>query len=54
VPPKDPEALARAIEQVLGDRELATYLAMNGARRARDFTWDIQTQKYARLFGALI
>jgi glycosyltransferase involved in cell wall biosynthesis len=50
VPPKNPEALAEAIEQVLSDGKLATRLADVGAAKAQGFAWEIQTKKYSDLF----
>jgi glycosyltransferase involved in cell wall biosynthesis len=37
--PTDPAAIARAIERLLGDRELAAELARRGRLRAAKFTW---------------
>lgn len=54
VPPKDPEALANAIERVLGDKVLATALVEYGSRKAEGFSWDIQSKKYSDLFKRLI
>jgi glycosyltransferase involved in cell wall biosynthesis len=39
VDPRSPSEIARAIERVLGDRDLAENLAARGALRARQFTW---------------
>jgi glycosyltransferase involved in cell wall biosynthesis len=54
VPPKDPQALAAAIEKVLGDRGLAQQLADNGAIKARGFSWVTQTKKYSDLFDTVL
>ena len=54
VPAKDPQALAEAIERVLGDRTLAARLADAGAAKARDFSWEIQTKKYSNLFHNIL
>jgi glycosyltransferase involved in cell wall biosynthesis len=54
VPPKDPGALAHAIERVLGDKELATHLADCGAERAQGFAWGIQAKKYSDLFKKIL
>ena len=40
VPPRDPEALARSIRQVLLEPGLAERLAAAGQARAREFSWD--------------
>jgi glycosyltransferase involved in cell wall biosynthesis len=54
VPPKDSHALARAILQVLSNREYAAGLADCGAKKVESFSWDIQAKKYADLFYSLI
>jgi glycosyltransferase involved in cell wall biosynthesis len=38
--PADPAAIARAIERLLGDHELAATLAEKGRRQAARFTWE--------------
>jgi len=53
VPPKDPEALAKAIEEVLTDGAFAARLADYGAAKAQNFSWDIQAKKYIDLFNTL-
>lgn len=40
VDPRSPAELARAIERVLTDRELAASMRESGRRRAREFTWE--------------
>lgn len=54
VPPKDPAKLAEAIERVLTDRVLAVHLGDNGARKSRDFSWDIQAKQYDDLFQKIL
>jgi glycosyltransferase involved in cell wall biosynthesis len=54
VAPKDPQALAEAIEKILSDKALAAHLAENGAMKAQNFSWDIQTKKYSDLFESLL
>lgn len=54
VPPKDPVALADAIEKMITDKTLAQQLADEGARRAQNFSWDIQAKKYADLFTTIL
>ena len=40
VDPRSPSELARAIERLLTDPELARSLAKKGIQRAREFTWE--------------
>jgi len=40
VDPKDPEQIAAAVLQVLGDPELAARLSATGLERSRTFSWD--------------
>jgi len=40
VDPRSPEAIAKAIAQVLEDPALASDLRERGLRRAREFTWE--------------
>jgi glycosyltransferase involved in cell wall biosynthesis len=54
VPPNDPKALAHVIEQVLVDRNLASAFAAHGVEIAQHSTWDIQADKYAKLFATLL
>lgn len=54
VPPSNPEELGKAIERILGDRQLATRLADFGAARAQNFAWEIQTKKYSELFKKFV
>src|SRR6202044_491098 len=54
VEPKNPVALADAIERVLGDKALAKSLADFGAEKAQGFSWDIQAKKYTDLFRTLL
>jgi spore coat protein SA len=47
VPPGDPEKLAAALEQVLGDHHLRSRLAREGRRSFRkNFTWQVVREKY--------
>lgn len=52
VPPRDPAALARAIDSVLDDAALAARLSEAGAKRARGFLWpdvvDLLEETYDR------
>jgi rhamnosyl/mannosyltransferase len=54
VAPNDARALSEAIARILGNRPLAARLAEAGLEKAGRFDWDIQAEKYRRLFGALI
>ncbi len=54
VPPGDTEALAVAIEGVLGDAAVAASLRANGVRRAQDFSMSTLAAEYVRIYGKLI
>jgi glycosyltransferase involved in cell wall biosynthesis/uncharacterized membrane protein len=54
VPAKDPEALSKAILEILDNRVLAESLANTGAERSLNFSWDIQAQKYDDLFQKIL
>jgi glycosyltransferase involved in cell wall biosynthesis len=54
VAPKDPEALAQAIERILSDHEFAAALGKAGAEKAQDFSWEIQTAKYKAIYSSLL
>jgi rhamnosyl/mannosyltransferase len=54
VPPRDPAALAGALERLLADPALAASLGARGRERAvREFSWDLQVDRYARLLAGL-
>jgi len=53
VPPRDPEALARALARVLDDRALARKLGEGAAARASEFTIERAAQRFARLYEQL-
>lgn len=53
VPPGDPEALARAIQQVLADDDLAVRLVANGERRAEDFAMSSLAAAYVGIYERL-
>ncbi|MDW3212815.1 MAG: glycosyltransferase family 4 protein [Ilumatobacteraceae bacterium] len=53
VPPGDPEALARAIEQVLADDDLAARLVANGEHRAEDFAMSSLAAAYVGIYERL-
>lgn len=50
VDPEDTESLGRAIERVVGDRELARALGDAGRARAAAFSWDRVAARYAELY----
>lgn len=54
VPPRDPRALASALEQVLSDRDLAARLAIAGrALVRREYSLDAMIDRYVELFQSL-
>jgi glycosyltransferase involved in cell wall biosynthesis len=54
VPPRDPEALARALLQVLGSKDIAAEMGRLGQERARqDFNPTMIAGKYAELYRRL-
>ncbi|MGH9283702.1 MAG: glycosyltransferase family 4 protein, partial [Acidimicrobiales bacterium] len=50
VPPRDPEALAQAIERLLDDPETAKRLAAAGRERAERFSWDVVAGEVEELY----
>lgn len=48
--PADPQDLARAIEQVLGSKELQLTLRAKGLDRAKQFTWEEATRRHVELY----
>lgn len=54
VPPGDPDALARAIDEVLGDQDLARRLVANGDRRAGDFAMSSLATAYVGIYERLM
>lgn len=54
VPPRDPEALAARLRQVLGNDSLRARLGAAARRRVeREFTWDVVAERTARLYESL-
>lgn len=53
VPPGDPDALAAALAEVLGDAGLAADLATGGATRAEAFSMAQLAQRYADLYASI-
>ncbi|HET7676490.1 MAG TPA: glycosyltransferase family 4 protein [Candidatus Limnocylindrales bacterium] len=54
VPPRDPEALADAIRELLGDPERRAAMGAAGRERARQFGWDAITAKVDDYYGFVI
>jgi glycosyltransferase involved in cell wall biosynthesis len=55
IPPNDPDALAHAMQTVLGNDELRCTMGENGRQRvAQHFALDVQAEKYWELFERLI
>jgi alpha-1,3-rhamnosyl/mannosyltransferase len=54
VDPDDADALASALGDVLGDRELCAALVRRGALRAAEFTWDRATGALVDLYRQLV
>ncbi len=50
VSPKDPKALAQAILRILSDKTFAKEMGDYGAKKSKEFSWEIQTKKYKDLF----
>jgi glycosyltransferase involved in cell wall biosynthesis len=53
VPPRDPAALAAALERVLTDPLLAERLASAAAARSDEFTMDSVVKKFTALYEEL-
>jgi glycosyltransferase involved in cell wall biosynthesis len=54
VPPKSPELLAKGIEQILSDTELARKLAQNGPATAQKFTWETAVDRFENAILQLV
>lgn len=54
VPPGDPEALVAAVREVLDDARLAESLGEGGARRAREFDWDVVTERLLGIYREVL
>lgn len=52
--PPEPAALARALENVLGDSALAAHLARRGRERAADHTEGAMAERYLELYARLL
>jgi glycosyltransferase involved in cell wall biosynthesis len=53
VPPRDPEALAGAVGQLLGDPERRAILAAAAANKLRDFRIEVVARRFAALYETL-
>ena len=55
VPPRDPEALANALQQLLGQPELCTQMGLAARKRVeREFTWSIVAMRTAALYETVL
>lgn len=54
IDPEDVPALARSLEEILGDRTRARSLAAAGAVRVRNFTWDRVADEYEAVYERII
>jgi glycosyltransferase involved in cell wall biosynthesis len=54
VPPRDPEALAQAIERVWREERLRSHLEARGHERVRAFSWTSSAQKALDLYRSLV
>jgi glycogen(starch) synthase len=50
VPAGDPEALARAIDRLLADRDLARLLSKEAQQRAKDYDWEVLAERVLRVY----
>lgn len=50
VPPGDSKALADAIEKILTNPQLAEKFAAQSLEKSKNFTWEVQIEKYRNLF----
>jgi glycosyltransferase involved in cell wall biosynthesis len=50
VPPRDPVAIADAIQEILSNMNLRNHLIENGLETAKKFSWDKTTDKVEQLF----
>jgi glycogen(starch) synthase len=54
VPPGDPEALARTINRLLADRDLARRLSEEAQERAKDYDWEVLAERVLEVYRGLI
>jgi glycosyltransferase involved in cell wall biosynthesis len=50
VAPGDPEALARAIDRLVADRDLARQLSERAKERAKDYDWEVLAERALRVY----
>jgi glycogen(starch) synthase len=50
VPPGEPEALARAIDRLLADRDLGRRLSEEAQGRAKDYDWEVLAERVLRVY----
>jgi glycogen(starch) synthase len=50
VPPGNPGALARAIDRLLADRDLARRLSEEARQRAKDYDWEVLAERVLRVY----
>jgi glycogen(starch) synthase len=50
VPPCNPGALARAIDRLLADRDLARRLSEEARQRAKDYDWEVLAERVLRVY----
>jgi glycosyltransferase involved in cell wall biosynthesis len=54
VPPRDPKALARAINALLADESLRERMGATGRARALEYSQENMVQRHLRLYRALL
>jgi glycogen synthase len=50
VPPGDPEALARAIDRLLADRDLARRLSEGAQEQGKDYDWEVLAERVLKIY----
>jgi len=53
VPPGDPEALARAIDRIFSDGDLARRLSEGAQQRGKDYDWEVLAEHVLRVYQGL-
>jgi glycogen synthase len=53
VPPGDPEALARGIDRILSDGDLARRLSEGAQERGKDYDWEVLAERVLRVYQGL-
>jgi glycogen(starch) synthase len=51
VPPGDPQQLARALDRLIGDADLARRLGEGGRRTAAGYRWDVLARRVHTVYG---